>query len=48
MSSGGEKKIHSKVAKCFLKVPKLINLMNRRGEKSEIIISSHCKRKLQQ
>ena len=47
-------KVHIKVAKYFyLKVPKLLNcflkyVTKRRGEKSEIIIISPCKRKLHQ
>ena len=46
---GREEKIHSKVANCFyLKVPKLVYIMNRRGGKFKIIASSFCKRKLQQ
>ena len=41
MRTGREVKIYSKVAKCFdLKIPKLVNLTNRRREKSEIITSS--------
>ena len=49
MRTGGEEKMHSKVASCFhLKVPKLVNLTNRRGRKSEIITSSPCERKLHQ
>ena len=39
-------KIHSKIADFFnLKVPKLVNLPNRCGEKSEIINSSPCKKR---
>ena len=49
MRTGGQEKIYSKVAKFFyLKVPKLVNLLNRRGEKFEVIISSSSKSKLQQ
>ena len=41
MRTGREVKIYSKVANCFdLKIPKLVNLTNRRREKSEIITSS--------
>ena len=47
--TGAEEKIYSKVIDCFyLKVPKLVNLTNQRNETFEIIISSPCKRKLQQ
>ena len=49
MRTREEEKIYSKVANCFyLKVLKLVNLTNRCREKSDIIISSPCKRKLQQ
>ena len=47
--SGREEKVHCKVAYCFyLKVLKLVNLINRRGENFKSLTSSLCKRKLQQ
>ena len=40
MRTGGEEKIHSKVATCVnLKVTKLVNLTNRRGEKTDLVFS---------
>ena len=39
MRTGGDENIHGKEANCFyLMVPKLDNLKNKHGEKSEIII----------
>ena len=39
MRTGGDENIHRKEANCFyLTVPKLDNLKNKHGEKSEIII----------
>ena len=39
MRTGGDENIHGKEANCFyLTVPKLDNLKNKHGEKSEIII----------
>ena len=49
MRTGRVEKIHIKVANCFyLKVLKLVNLTNQRGEKLKIITSSLCNRKLKQ
>ena len=45
---GGKENTLNKKANCFqLKGPLLVNLKNRRGEKSEINNSLPCKRKLQ-
>ena len=39
MRTGGDENIHGKEADCFyLTVPKLDNLKNKHGEKSEIVI----------
>ena len=49
MRTDKELKMKGKVANHFhLKIPKLLNLTNQRGEKHEIITNSPCKRKQQQ
>ena len=49
LRTGGDENIYGKEANCFyLTVPKLDNLKNKHGEKSEIIIHLAKKKKLWQ